>query len=82
MTDPSCFCIFAFMQEAAASPTRKKNRQGWSETIKKEKISTLRFTGESGIVGLDLEKKYTALECFRLFLDDDLINLMVSETNK
>lgn len=48
----------------------------------KDRITTLTYNGIPGIQQLDTERKYTALECFKLFVDDALIKLMVTETNK
>ncbi|XP_066250485.1 uncharacterized protein [Euwallacea similis] len=68
--------------ESTNTKSQYRKKHIWSDNIRKENIIPLEYTGECGIKGLDKDRKYSALECFRLFVDDDLINLMVTETNK
>lgn len=69
-------------EDVVEASVKSKHHHQWSETVLKENIQNIEFTGESGIIGLDPNRKYTALECFKLFVDDDLIKLMVTETNR
>ncbi|KAL1518182.1 hypothetical protein ABEB36_001844 [Hypothenemus hampei] len=73
---------YANEDDAVVSSKSSSLKHIWSDTIKKQNIVPLKFSGVPGLMGLDPDRKYTALECFKLFVDDDLINLMVQETNK
>ncbi|XP_019761836.1 uncharacterized protein LOC109538862 isoform X3 [Dendroctonus ponderosae] len=69
-------------EELEQKSARPKRVDEWSETMSKDRITTLTYNGIPGIQLLDTERKYTVLECFKLFVDDALIKLMVIETNK
>ncbi|XP_050301713.1 piggyBac transposable element-derived protein 5-like [Anthonomus grandis grandis] len=69
------------MEGTRSSPAHKLT-ESWTDTPKQENIIPLKFKGTEGIINLDMGRKYSALECFKLFVDDDIIHMMVRETNK
>ncbi|XP_030753387.1 uncharacterized protein LOC115880326 [Sitophilus oryzae] len=67
-------------RDETASPLRKKPKYSWNTLYKI--YTKFPFEVEPGLQNLRPESGYSALDCFKLFWDDELIDLMVQETNK
>ncbi|XP_030757331.1 piggyBac transposable element-derived protein 2-like [Sitophilus oryzae] len=68
--------------ETQTGKRRKKAAQDQWNQIDEQKIHKFEFSGNSQLTNINIKETITPLHCFNLFVDDDIINLLVTETNK